>query len=185
VVAKKPRPLGGTGRLASGLGRSAGGLGVGNISHKFEEFWQMFKKITYQQLKDHDLHKRNYNFQKLSAVLADYGFHCEHSGDDWHNAGFTACHLDGVSFLKIYLQTRLLFDKNYRGQVAYVACPDYDNNQWYLYPHDKILNQLIAKGIITGTKSWEEKGLYHFPSIPEKHKALLTPYQLGGSVLHV
>ena len=34
-----------------------------------------------------------YNFQKVSAVLADYGFNCIKLTDDWNGADFLACHM--------------------------------------------------------------------------------------------
>ena len=54
----------------------------------------------------HDLNARqqeNYNFVKLSAVLADYGFVTMRLSADWQGADLIAQHVDGATFLKIQL----------------------------------------------------------------------------------
>ena len=39
--------------------------------------------------------KESYNFQKLAAVLPDYGFNCIKLIDDWKAADLVALHVDG------------------------------------------------------------------------------------------
>lgn len=49
------------------------------------------KKISYSD----DLNarqKENFNFQKVSAVLADYGYVTMRLSDDWQGADFIALH---------------------------------------------------------------------------------------------
>ena len=48
----------------------------------------MFKQIDYRQLNSKQ--KEIHNFQKVSAVLADYGFNCIKLADDWNGADFLA-----------------------------------------------------------------------------------------------
>lgn len=45
-----------------------------------------FAKIKYSDLSSPQ--KENYNFQKISAVLADYGFATIRLSDDWNGADF-------------------------------------------------------------------------------------------------
>ena len=45
--------------------------------------------------------KENFNFQKLSAVLADFGFVTMRLTDDWGGADFIAQHTDGETFLRV------------------------------------------------------------------------------------
>jgi hypothetical protein len=54
--------------------------------------------------------KENYNFLKVSAVLADYGFNTMRLSDDWQGADFIAVHIDGETFLKVQLKSRLGFN---------------------------------------------------------------------------
>ncbi|MCS4510791.1 hypothetical protein [Xylophilus ampelinus] len=62
----------------------------------------MFQRIEYEQLNSRQ--KENFNFQKVAAHLADYGFDCLRLSDDWQGADFIACHIDGETFLKVQLE---------------------------------------------------------------------------------
>ena len=59
------------------------------------------KKILYKNLNAKQ--KETFNFQKVSAVLADYGYACIRLNDDWNGADFIAQHIDGLNYLKIQL----------------------------------------------------------------------------------
>src|SRR5690606_2349658 len=116
----------------------------------------MFKKITYEQLNSRQ--KENYNFQKVAAHLADFGFNCLRLSDDWQGADFIACHIDGDIFLKVQLKGRITIDKKYCGKGIYVAFQD--SGTWYLYPHDEMKDLLLSNGLMNGSKSWSEVGSY-------------------------
>jgi hypothetical protein len=60
--------------------------------------------IDYQRLNSRQ--KEAYNFQKISAVLADFGYCTIRLSDDWGGADFIAQHIDG-SVLKVQLKGRL------------------------------------------------------------------------------
>lgn len=51
--------------------------------------------------------KEIYNFQKIAARLADYGYHSMWLSDDWQGADFLACHVDGKTVLRVQLKSRL------------------------------------------------------------------------------
>lgn len=51
------------------------------------------KKIEYRKLNARQ--KENFNFQKVSAILADYGFVTPRLPDDWQGADFIAQHVGG------------------------------------------------------------------------------------------
>lgn len=55
------------------------------------------KLINYKQLNSRQ--KERYNFQKIAALLADYGYACIKLDDDWQSADFLAQHTEG-SFIK-------------------------------------------------------------------------------------
>jgi len=57
------------------------------------------KHIDYVSLNSRQ--KENFNFQKVSGVLADYGFSTVRLTQDWRGADFIAQHSDGVTFLKV------------------------------------------------------------------------------------
>lgn len=134
----------------------------------------MFNRIQYGNLNSRQ--KENFNFQKIAAELADYGFNCMWLNDDWQGADFIACHIDGNSFIKIQLKGRLTLDKKYNGKDIYIAFNQ--NNQWYIYPHDQLQAQLLEKGFISGTKSWDENGKYCWPNIPKNIFEHMSQYAI-------
>lgn len=132
------------------------------------------QRITYNQLNSRQ--KENYNFQKVAAHLADYGFNCLRLSDDWQGADFIACHIDGNMFLKVQLKGRLNIDIKYSGKDIYIAfC---DAGTWFLYPHDEVRDLLLANGLMTGSKSWDEGGGYSWPYLSVQMKALLQKYAI-------
>ncbi len=132
----------------------------------------MFKKINYQDLNPRQ--QENYNFQKISAVLADYGFTTLRLSDDWQGADFIAQHIDGELFLKVQLKGRLTFCKKYLGKNLHVAF--HMDDQWYLYPHDELFKEIAGMSNLEKTKSWLDKGEYHFPALPVIYRSVLEKY---------
>jgi len=55
--------------------------------------------------------QENYNFQKLSAILASYGYSTVRLTDDAQGADFIAQHSSGKYFYKIQLKGRIAFKK--------------------------------------------------------------------------
>ncbi|PUE41036.1 hypothetical protein [Limnohabitans sp. Hippo3] len=96
-----------------------------------------YKKISYQKLSASM--KESYNFQKASAVLADYGFVTNLLPYDWMGADFLAQHLDG-DWLKIQLKGRITIDPKYENKEIFIMFEDKKTNCWYLYPHDKLVD---------------------------------------------
>jgi len=122
--------------------------------------------------------KENYNFLKVSAVLADYGFMTMRLSSDWQGADFIAQHVDG-EFLKVQLKSRLGFDRKYAGKNIYIAFPH--GADWYIYPHDTLLERVLAETKIGTTKSWRVDGGYSFPKLSEQLRTFLRPYMLGST----
>ena len=56
------------------------------------------KHVSYSDLNSKQ--QENYNFQKISGILADYGFMTLRLNDDWQGADFIAQHVDGEIFSK-------------------------------------------------------------------------------------
>ncbi len=133
-----------------------------------------FQKVAYKDLNSRQ--KENFNFQKVSAHLADYGFNCLRLSDDWQGADFIACHIDGNTFLKVQLKGRLNVDQKYSGKDIHIAfCED---GQWYLYPHDEVRDAILAKGLMVDSKSWAQDGGYSWPGRSKTLKELLQPYAI-------
>jgi hypothetical protein len=133
-----------------------------------------FMRVSYGELNGKQ--QEAYNFQKVSAVLADYGYVTIRLTSDWNGADFIAQHIDGTTFLKVQLKGRLSFGKKYMGQDLYICFNHPDG--WFLYPHDEMLKKVIAEGIIEGTRSWELQEEYDFRKLSKRQRALLEPYRL-------
>lgn len=133
----------------------------------------VFSKVQYEQLNSRQ--KENFNFQKLAAHLADFGYNCLRLSDDWNGADFIACHIDGIQFLKIQLKGRLTFQKKYEGKDLYIAF--HRLGFWYVYPHDDLLSIFRERKKIVGTISWEkENGGYSWGKLSRELEELLKPY---------
>jgi len=138
--------------------------------------------IQYKFIRYEDLSARqqeSYNYQMASAVLANYGFTTIRLSDDWQGADFIAQHIDGKTFLKIQLKGRASFDKKYSGRDIYICFCEKDN--WYLYPHDEVLELLLKSSNIGESDFWKKKGYWNFPYLTKKLKLLLAPYKLQGT----
>jgi len=128
-----------------------------------------FEKIDYKNLNAKA--KEIYNFQKVSAVLADYGFTTMWLNNDWQGADFIAVHIDGLTDLKVQLKGRLSFDMKYVGKDIWICFIEGDNI--YLYPHDEVMNAIpIIKDAVINN------GGRSMSSIPKTHQYILNQYKL-------
>jgi hypothetical protein len=136
-----------------------------------------FQKINY----DKDLNSRQqeaFNFQKVSAVLADFGFITIPLSNDWNGADFLAQDRDGKTFFKVQLKSRLTFDKKYFERDLYICFKDYESGYWYIYDHDELLRMVSPEGRIERTQTWIDNKPYHFPTLSKDLKELLRPYRI-------
>ena len=134
------------------------------------------KRVEYSALNSRQ--KENFNFQKVSAVLADYGFVTLRLSDDWQGADSIAQHVDGATFVRVQLKSRLAFSKKYKGKDLW--CAFNDREAWYLYPHDELLAQVLKATRIGSTVSWSERGGYSFPHLSKQLRGLLSRYRISG-----
>lgn len=124
----------------------------------------MFERMSYKDLNGRQ--QENYNFHKVAAWLADYGFNCHRLSDDWKGADFIAYHMDGERSIRIQLKGRLTIDDKYMKKSLYVAFPYRD--RVLIYDHDKFVAfTLQGDHIKDGNKAWHEKGSQHWPRPPE------------------
>jgi hypothetical protein len=94
-----------------------------------------YPKVAYKNLTSRL--QEAYNFQKASALLAEYGFVTNLLKYDWLGADFLAQHKDG-DWLKIQLKGRLTTRPEYEGKDLYIMFEDKKNAQWYLFSHDEL-----------------------------------------------
>ena len=121
--------------------------------------------------------KEIYNFQKIAAVLADYGFNCIKLQDDWQGADFLAYHKDGSQTLKVQLKSRVTIDVKYRGKDLHIAFP-FGEGVWYLVPHDKLVEHIGKNTNWLNTASWERGQHYSSTSLNPQLREALKDYEL-------
>jgi hypothetical protein len=120
--------------------------------------------------------RENHNFQKVSARLADYGYVTLRLSDDWQGADFIAQHIDGRTFLRVQLKSRMGVARKYRHRGLWLCFPH--AGQWYLCPHDGLLEYLLAGCGIGHSASWIDKGEYTQSAPGRKHLDYLHRYRL-------
>lgn len=135
----------------------------------------ILEKINYSDLNSRQ--KEIYNFQKIAAVLADYGFNCIKLADDWQGADFLAYHKDGRDTLRVQLKARLTIDKKYNGKKLHLAFPVHEN--WYLVEHDTLVEIIGKSSNWLNSESWIQKGHYNSVSPNGAILSVLEKYQIG------
>ena len=144
----------------------------------------MFEPIRYETLNARQ--KEIFNFQKLSATLADYGFNCIKLADDWGGADFIAFHVITTKTLKIQLKSRITIGKKYAGKDIWIAFPH--NGFWYLIEHDQLVEKIGRSTDWLRTSSWLTGNAYSSVSINLKLLNDLAENKLGpvyGSILEI
>jgi hypothetical protein len=140
--------------------------------------WTHLKKaISYKGINARQ--KELFNFQKIAATFADYGFNCIKLADDWQGADFIAYNVNDNKTLKVQLKSRLTINKKYSGKEKdiWIAFPY--NNTWYLIKHDSLVEKVGKHTIWLNSDAWK-KGLYHSTSInPNLLKSLDEEDRLG------
>ena len=132
------------------------------------------KRIAYDELNSKQ--QEVYNFQKLSSLLADYGFNCIKLADDWQGADFLAYHKDGSATLKVQLKGRAGINKKYQGKDLYLAFPA--DGRWYLLPHDELVSIAEETTSWLRSSSWIDRGEYHAASPPRRMLNRLSGFAL-------
>ena len=130
------------------------------------------ERIEYSKLNAKQ--QESYNYHKLSALLADYGFAGILLADDYNGADFLAMHKDG-QILRVQLKGRVTIDKKYVDKDLYMAFPVKD--RWCLIAHDTLLD-LTDISIWLTSSSWKERGSYSSPTVSKNLEIALAPYLL-------
>jgi hypothetical protein len=84
--------------------------------------------------------------------------------------------MDGTTFLRVQLKGRLTIDRKYEQRDIHVCFRS--EAQWYLYPHDTVMERVLALSNVANTDSWTTGGVYSFPSLSEQLRTMLEPYRL-------
>lgn len=147
-------------------------------SHEDKSLASSFWRVSYSELNSRQ--KESYNFHKLAACLAEFGFTCMKLADDWEGADFLAVHYLGDSVLKVQLKGRLTIAKKYLAKDLWIAFPH--EGDWYLVEHDRLVDIVGQDTGFLETDSWAS-GAY---STGKPSKALLKslrPFLVSPSSL--
>lgn len=134
-----------------------------------------YSRVIYDTLNAKQ--KESYNYQIISAVLADYGFITVPLSNDWNGADFLAIHKDG-DVLKVQLKGRMTFDKKYIGKDLFICFRN--GVDWFIYPHDEILDTIASTSNIKQSDSWQNDGAYSFRQLSGSNKALLEEFKIAN-----
>ena len=126
----------------------------------------MFKKIKYSKLNSRQ--KENYNFHKVSAKLADYGFNSMRLNDDWEGADFIS--INDEQMIKVQLKGRFSIDKKYIGKKLLIAFVE--KKEVKIYRHDEAVT--MAPENIINSKSWKDYGRYTWSPTPKIYSKIIT-----------
>ncbi len=133
------------------------------------------ERIKYAALNSRQ--KESYNFHKVAAILADYGYASLWLNDDYRGADFIAVGV--VDVMKVQLKSRFTVDKKYVGKSIFVAAPI--QKSWYLYPHDATVQFLQERHVYVGSASWNENGGYSVLTPGQQIIDFLSQYKLDDS----
>jgi hypothetical protein len=132
------------------------------------------KHIEYNELNAKQ--KEIYNFQKVAALMADYGFNCIKLADDWQGADFLAYHIDGVTTMRVQLKGRFTTDKKYLDKKLHITFPV--KGIWYLVEHDLLVHLVSKHSNWLETDSWVSKGAYSSVAPNQQLLSSIEKYQL-------
>jgi len=121
--------------------------------------------------------KELFNFQKIAATLADFGYNCIKLADDWQGADFLAYHRDGTTTLKVQLKSRLTINQKYSDKDIWMAFPHKRN--WYLVEHHRLVEKVGTNTDWLKSSSWIDKHGYSSTSINSKLMKSLAEDLLG------
>jgi hypothetical protein len=121
--------------------------------------------------------KESYNFQKISGLLADYGFTTIHLSDDWNGADFIARHVSGKT-LFVQLKSRLNIDKKYSKTNPYVCFPT-KQRVWYMCPHNELVRLVLKRTTVGKSISWAKRGGYSQGNPRRALLSMLGKYRVG------
>jgi len=142
----------------------------------------MFDRVDYKTLNSRQ--KEIFNFQKIAATLADYGFNCIKLADDWLGADFLAYNVRDTKTLKVQLKSRITIQKKYVGKDISMAFPH--KGIWYLIAHDTLVEKIGEHTDWLKSESWQTANGYSSVAINPDLLASLDENKLGpvyGTVL--
>jgi hypothetical protein len=129
-------------------------------------------KVIYANLNSRQ--QESFNYAKLAAALADYGYTCVRMHDDYLSGDLLALR-DGET-LNVQLKSRLTIDQKYECRDLWLAFPD--QGTWYMIEHDELVDIMAKHTTALDSASWQEHGHYNRAPLSKQLKELLGDYAL-------
>jgi len=136
----------------------------------------VYEKVKYEDLNSKQ--KEIYNFQKASAILAEYGFNCIKLADDWRDADFIAYHHDKVQTLRVQQKSRATIDGKYMEKDLYMLFPI--KGVWYLIEHDRLIEIVRGSTPWLDSPTWKNKRHYNSDKPSKALVQELQPFALAA-----
>lgn len=133
-------------------------------------------RIRYERLNSKQ--KEIFNFQKVAALLADFGFNSIKLADDWQGADFLAYHFNDAHTRKVQLKSRLVIAKKYLGKSLWMAFPI--GARWYLVEHDALVDLCGTHTNWLSSPSWRFGGAYSSANPSRGLRAVLAAFALNA-----
>lgn len=137
-------------------------------------FSDQFPKVKYKDLNSRQ--KESHNFQKLSGLLADYGFNSVLLSDDQQGADFLAIHIDGSTYLKVQIKARLAIHPKYSNKEIFIGF--LHKGEGYIYPHDEFEQYCLNRNSDNNTFAWVNYDGYSWPNPPKWALNFIEKYKL-------
>jgi len=125
----------------------------------------LLNKIDYKSL--NSTQKANYNFQKISGSLAEYGFNCVKLDNLWEGANIIATHIDSKQILRIRHKGRFTVDHKYRDKNLFIFYVENGLNK--LYYHDDAY-KFAKHG--EANLTWKERG-QNYIKTPKRYEPII------------
>lgn len=125
------------------------------------------KRVVYKSLNAKQ--KENYNYHKVAAALAEYGYDSMRLNNDWEGADFIA--VKGDYMIKVQLKGRFTINHNYRDKDIYVAF--IENDVIKIYKHDDAYQYVKKHTKLTKSWNMEKGGGHSWGKTPEYFHRLI------------
>ena len=131
--------------------------------------------VVYEDLSGKE--QESYNAASLMSQMAEWGYleGQKINGDKW-GADILFYRSSDSSVLKVQLKGRVTLSKHYSGKDIHIAFKSKKCGSWFLYSHDQVLKEVLARGHLSGTQSWDVTGGWSWHNEPAWLREILNSW---------
>jgi hypothetical protein len=135
-----------------------------------------FERIDLGQLSVSEIRKYNYN--KVTAALADYGFATELAPEGQVLWDFVATQLSSGKQIKVLIRPQMTLEKKFLGKDIYICFLEGSN--WYIYPHDQHYEHVRITSNLMDTTSWKKEGTFTVSKLSAQNKLAIARFKIAA-----